>query len=328
MYLVTGATGFIGSAVVRRLLARNQTVRVLSRANSDHANIRNLHVETFEGDLLFPGSIRDAVKGCEGVFHVAADYRLWTRDPSEMFKVNVEGTRSVIEAATEAGVSRIVYTSSVAVLGNCQPDPGDEETPVRYEEMIGPYKQSKFLAEEVVHQLIAERGAPVVIVNPSTPIGPHDIKPTPTGRMIVEAASGNMPAYVDTGLNIVHVDDVAEGHLLAFEKGITGARYVLGGDNMGLAEILTIISEKMGRRPPSIRIPHQAVMPIAYIAEGWARLLGGREPFVTVDGVRMARKTMFFSSAKAEQNLGYTYRPSVDAINEAVSWFFDNGYVT
>ena len=328
MYLVTGATGFIGSAVVRRLLVRNQTVRVLSRANSDHANIRNLKVEIFEGDLLFPGSIRDAVKGCEGVFHVAADYRLWTRDPSEMFKVNVEGTRSVIEAATEASVPRIVYTSSVAVLGNCQPDLGDEETPVRYEEMIGPYKQSKFLAEEVVHQLIAERGAPVVIVNPSTPIGPHDIKPTPTGRMIVEAASGNMPAYVDTGLNIVHVDDVAEGHLLAFEKGITGARYVLGGDNMGLAEILTIISEKMGRRPPAIRIPHQAVMPIAYIAEGWARLFGGREPFVTVDGVRMARKTMFFSSAKAEQNLGYTHRPSVDAINEAVSWFFDNGYVT
>ena len=328
MYLVTGATGFIGSAVVRRLLARNQTVRVLSRHNSNHANIRSLNVEIFEGDLLSPGSIRDAVKGCEGVFHVAADYRLWTREPGEMFKVNVEGTRSVIEAATEAGVRRIVYTSSVAVLGNCEPGLGDEETPVRYEEMIGPYKQSKFRAEEAVHQLIADWGAPVVIVNPSTPIGPHDIKPTPTGRMIVEAASGNMPAYVDTGLNIVHVDDVAEGHLLAFEKGIIGARYVLGGDNMALAQILTIISEKMGRRPPSIRVPHTAVMPIAYIVEGWARLFGGREPFVTVDGIRMARKIMFFSSAKAERDLGYTYRPAVKAINEAVSWFLDNGYVT
>ena len=328
MYLVTGATGFIGSAVVRRLLARGQMVRVLSRANSDYTNISSLNVEICEGDLLYPESIRDAVEGCEGLFHVAADYRLWTRNPDKMFKVNVEGTQSVIEAATDAGVRRIVYTSSVAVLGNCQPELSDEDTPVQYEEMIGPYKQSKFRAEEVVHRLIAERGAPVVIVNPSTPIGPRDIKPTPTGRMIVEAASGKMPAYVDTGLNIVHVDDVAEGHVLAFEKGIIGARYILGGDNIDLAQILTIVSRKMGRRPPTICLPHIAVMPIAYIVEGWARLFGGDDPFVTVDGVRMARKTMFFSSAKAERELDYTYRSSAEAINEAVSWFLDNGYVT
>ena len=328
MYLVTGATGFIGSAIVRRLLLRNQAVRILSRPNSDHSNIRDLNVEVFEGDLLSGASIRNAVEGCEGVFHVAADYRLWSRNPADMFRVNVDGSRYIIEAAIEAGVRRIVYTSSVAVLGNNQNQPADEETPVSYQEMIGPYKQSKFRAEEVVRQLIADRKAPVVIVNPSTPIGPRDIKPTPTGRVIVEAAKGKMPAYVDTGLNVVHVDDVAEGHLLAFDKGTIGARYVLGGDDMTLAEILAVVARRMNLRPPCIRIPHLAVMPIAYVAEAWARLSGGSEPFVTIDGVRMARKTMFFSSAKAERELDYLYRPSEEAINDAVTWFSENGYLS
>ena len=328
MYLVTGATGFIGSAIVRRLLARKKLVRVLSRPGSNLTNIHDLDVEIFEGDLLSEVSMSDAVQGCEGVFHVAADYRLWTRNPSEMFRVNVEGSRCIIEAAIKAKVRRVVYTSSVAVLGNKQNGPANEETSSSYQEMIGPYKQSKFRAEELVRELITDKNAPVVIVNPSTPIGPRDIKPTPTGRVIVEAAKGKMPAYVDTGLNVVHVDDVAEGHLLAFDKGAIGSRYILGGDDMSLAEILTVVTQKMGLRPPIMRIPHLAVMPIAYAAEIFTRLSGGSDPFLTVDGARMARKKMFFSSAKAKRDLGYIHRPSEEAINDAVAWFLENDYLS
>jgi dihydroflavonol-4-reductase len=327
MYLVTGATGFVGSAVTRQLLARGDAVRVLSRAESDKTNIRDLDVEVVEGDLLKPETLRDAVEGCDGVFHVAADYRLWVRNPEPMFRANVDGARAIVDAAVSAGVERIVYTSSVAVLGNVPGKAADEETPVTYADMIGPYKQSKFRAEEAVRQLIEEKGAPVVIVNPSTPIGPRDVKPTPTGRVIVEAASGKMPAYVDTGLNVVHVDDVAAGHLLAFDNGSVGERYILGGDDMPLADILAIVARQTRRRPPSIKIPHGAIMPIAYLAEAWARMTGEDEPFVTVEGVRMARKKMFFSSAKAERELGYTHRPADQALNDAVTWFRDNGYL-
>ena len=327
MYLVTGATGFVGSAVARQLLARGDAVRVLSRAESDQTNIRDLDVEVVEGDLLKPETLRDAVEGCDGVFHVAADYRLWVRNPEPMFRANVDGARAIVDAAVSAGVERIVYTSSVAVLGNVPGKAADEETPVTYADMIGPYKQSKFRAEEAVRQLIEEKGAPVVIVNPSTPIGPRDVKPTPTGRVIVEAASGKMPAYVDTGLNVVHVDDVAAGHLLAFDNGSVGERYILGGDDMPLADILAIVARQTRRRPPSIKIPHGAIMPIAYLAEAWARMMGEVEPFVTVEGVRMARKKMFFSSAKAERELGYTHRPADQALNDAVTWFRDNGYL-
>lgn len=327
MYLVTGATGFVGSAVVRRLLARGDDVRVLVRAGSDQTNIQGLSVDVVEGDLLVPGSLPAAVEGCAGVFHVAADYRLWTRDPDAMFRANVEGSRALIEAAHAAGVPKIVYTSSVAVLGNILGTAADEATPVTFDDMIGPYKQSKFRAEEAVRRLIEEDGAPVVIVNPSTPIGPRDIKPTPTGRVIVEAASGKMPAFVDTGLNVAHVDDVANGHLLAFERGLIGQRYILGGDDMPLAEILGVVAEKVNRRPPKWRIPHGAIMPIAHLAEAWTRISGGDEPFVTVDGVKMARKFMFFSSAKAERELGYQHRPAREALNDAVDWFSAHGYI-
>ncbi len=327
MYLVTGATGFVGSAVARQLLARGDAVRVLSRAESDQVNIRNLDVELVEGDLLKPETLRGAVEGCDGVFHVAADYRLWVRNPESMFRANVDGTRAIVDAAMSAGVGRIIYTSSVAVLGNVPGKAADEETPVTYADMIGPYKQSKFRAEEAVRQLIEEKGAPVVIVNPSTPIGPRDVKPTPTGRVIVEAASGKIPAYVDTGLNVVHVDDVAAGHLLAFDNGSVGERYILGGEDMPLVDILSIVARQTRRRPPSIKIPHGAIMPIAYLAEAWTRMMGEDEPFVTVEGVRMARKKMFFSSAKAERELGYTHRPADQALNDAVTWFRDNGYL-
>ena len=327
MYLVTGATGFVGSAVVRQLLARGETVRVLSRGGSDQTNICDLDVEVVEGDLLKPESLWPAVEGCAGVFHVAADYRLWTRNPESMFVTNVGGSRAIVLAALSAGVRRIVYTSSVAVLGYVPGVAADEETQVAYADMIGPYKQSKFRAEEAVRQLINEMGAPVVIVNPSTPIGPRDVKPTPTGRVIVEAARGKMPAYVDTGLNVAHVDDVAAGHLLAFDKGSVGERYILGGDNMPLADILAVVARYSGRRPPSVKLPHSLIIPIAYLAEAWTQMMGGEEPFVTVDGVRMARKKMFFSSAKAERELGYTHRPADQALNDAVKWFCDNGYL-
>jgi len=327
--LVTGATGFVGSAVARALLAEGEAVRVLARPESNRQNIRNLDVTVAEGDLNDPQSLLPAVSGCSAVFHVAADYRLWTRDPDEMIKTNVQGSQALVEAAHGAGVERIIYTSSVATLGiNVDGVPGDEETPVTLDHMIGIYKRSKFLAEETVQRLIQEEGAPVVIVNPSTPVGPRDIKPTPTGRMIAEAAAGRMPAFVDTGLNVAHVDDVAAGHLLAWRKGQIGERYVLGGHNMTLAEILKEIAQICGRKPPTIRIPHGAIMPIAHISELWTRLTGGSEPFVTVDGVRMARKKMYFFSDKAKRDLGYQARPAHEAFVDAVAWFRENGYLS
>ncbi len=326
--LVTGATGFVGSAVARRLLEAGETVRVLARPGGDRRNIAGLTVEIAEGDLGDPASLEDAVAGCEALFHIAADYRLWTRDPDAMHRTNVDGSVAIVRAATKAGVARIVYTSSIATLG-LTPDrtPADEETPVRFADMIGPYKQSKFLAEQAVRKLIRDEDAPVVIVNPSAPVGARDIKPTPTGRMIADAAAGRMPAFVDTGLNMVHVDDVAEGHLLAWRKGVVGEGYVLGGENLTLAEIFARIAAQVGRKPPWVRLPHAAIMPVAWAAEAWARL-SGVEPFVTMDGVRMARKIMFFSSAKAERALGYRARPVEEGFADAVAWFRENGYLT
>ena len=326
--LVTGATGFVGAAVVRRLLDRGEAVRVLARPNSDRRNIDGLSVEIAEGDLQAPETLQPALAGCRSLYHVAADYRLWTLDPDAMYAANVDGTRALIRAATAAGVGRIVYTSSVAVLGRAAQDgPADENTPVSIDDMIGHYKRSKFLAEKAVRQLIAEESAPVVIVNPSTPIGPRDIKPTPTGRMIVEAAAGRMPAYVDTGLNIVHVDDVAEGHLLAHDRGRIGERYILGGTDMTLADILAAIAGIVGRPAPKIRLPHNLILPVAVMAETWARLFRTGEPFVTIDGIRMAKKRMYFSSAKAQAELGYGHRPAPDALRDAVAWFDNNGYL-
>ncbi len=327
--LVTGATGFVGSAVVRRLLSAGEVVRALARPGSDRRNLEGLDVEVAEGDLMRPETLAAAVRGCGAVFHVAADYRLWTRDAKQMMWTNIDGSRDMVLAAADAGASRIVYTSSVATLGlNPDGEPADEETPVALSDMIGPYKRSKFLAEEVVRRLAVDKGAPVVIVNPSTPVGPRDIKPTPTGRMIVEVASGRMPAYVDSGLNIAHVDDVAEGHLAAWRKGAVGERYLLGGENLALGDILAAIAGIAGRRPPRLCIPHGAVMPVAYMAEAWTRLTGGKEPFVTVDGVRMARKKMYFRSSKARTALGYDSRPAEQALADAVAWFCENGYVS
>ena len=324
--LVTGATGFVGSAVARALLGRGRRVRVLARPNSDRRNLAGLGVEIAEGDMEDAGSLARAVAGCRYVYHVAADYRIWVPDPAPMFRANVEGTRDLLTAALDAGAERVVYTSSVATLGLVEGGSADEETPSSIDDMIGPYKRSKFAAEEVARGLARERGLPVVIVNPSTPVGPGDIKPTPTGRLIVEAARGQMPAFVDTGLNIVHVDDVAEGHLAAAEKGRVGERYILGGENMALAEILAEVAQAVGRRPPWLRVPHSVLFPVAIGAELAARVTG-RDPFVTLDGVRMSRKKMYFTSEKASHELGYAPRPAREAIADAVSWFRDNGYL-
>jgi dihydroflavonol-4-reductase len=323
--LVTGATGFVGAAVARALLAAGRRVRALARRGSDRRNLAGLDLEIAEGSLEDPASLATAVSGCGALFHVAADYRLWVRDPQAMFRANVDGTRELMQAALVAGVERIVYTSSVAVLGIIPGGtPADETTPSEYADMIGPYKQSKFLAEAEVRHLIASQGLPAVIVNPSTPIGPRDIKPTPTGRMILEAASGRMPVFVDTGLNLVHVDDVAAAHLLAEQKGKVGERYILGGEDMSLAEILRRIALMTGRRPPTLRLPNRAVWPMAAAAEGWGRLTG-REPIVTFDALRMARKKMFFSAAKAELELGFRARPVDQALGDAIGWFRAQG---
>ncbi len=321
--LVTGATGFVGSAVVRRLVSKGHDVRVTVRAGSDRRQLAALPVETVQADLTAPETFAAAVRDCHALIHVAADYRLWVPGRAErarMFATNVEGTRRLMLAAAEAGVRRIVHTSSVATLGIVRDGVADETTPVSLDDMVGPYKRSKFLAEAAVRGLFEERALPVVIVNPSTPVGPCDLRPTPTGKMVLDAASGRMPAYVDTGLNIVHVDDVAEGHLLALERGVPGERYVLGGENLTLREILCLIARLSGRHAPRVRLPHNSVLPIAELAEVFGRLTG-IEPFVTVDAVRLAKKRMFFSSARAEAALGYRARPATEALADAVDWF-------
>lgn len=324
--LVTGATGFVGFAVARALLASGRAVRALVRPNSDRANLKNLSVETCEGSLEDPASLAAAMAGCGALYHVAADYRLWVPNPKSMYRANVDGTRALMQAALAQGVGRIVYTSSVATLGiDPSGAPGNETTPSALDDMIGPYKRSKFLAEEVVRAMVGQ-GLQAVIVNPSTPIGPGDIKPTPTGRMIVEAASGRIPAFVDTGLNLVHVDDVAAGHLLAEERGVAGERYILGGENLTLREILRRIAALVGRKPPRISLPIPALMPVAAVAEAVARVTG-KEPFVTSDGLRLARKTMFFTSQKAVTELGFAPRPVDKALSDAVIWFRRVGMV-
>lgn len=324
--LVTGGGGFIGSAVVRELLRQGHQVRALLRPTSDRRNLAGLDVEMAIGDLTDPASLARAMAGCTALFHVAADYRLWVPHPDEMYRANVTGTENILRAAAAAGVQRVVYTSSVATLGlpgNGQP--GDETTPVTEADMIGHYKRSKFRAEAVAAQWYAEHGLEVVIVNPTTPVGPRDRRPTPTGRMILNAVAGRMPAYVDTGLNIVHVDDVAHGHWLAFSRGTPGERYILGAENLTLRDILQEIARLTRRPPPRVRLPRYAVLPVAYLAEAWAHLRQGPEPLVTVDGVRLAGKHMFFSSAKAQRALGYQPRPALAALEDAVCWFSGEG---
>ena len=325
--LITGANGFVGSAVMRELLAAGHEIRVLVRPQSDRRNLAGLPVEIVEGNLRDRASLRRAVTGCDNLFHVAADYRLWVPEPDIMYDTNVRGTQELIMAAADAGMQRIVYTSSVATLGLPQDGaPATEDTPSALDMMTGHYKRSKFLAEETVRKLTVQNQLPLIIVNPSTPIGPRDIRPTPTGRIVLDTIRGQMPAYVDTGLNVAHVDDVARGHLLAFEHGKYGERYILGGENLTLLQILKAIDEITGRHRRRLRLPHNLVLPIAWCMEKWARV-SGHEPRATVDSVRMAKKRMFFSSDKAIRELGYQFRPAREALQDAIAWFMENGYV-
>ena len=322
--LVTGATGFVGSAVARALVHCGSQVRVLVRSGSDRGNLQGLPVQIAVGDLTDRASLERALTGCTALYHVAADYRLGARDPAQLYRNNVDGTRNILDAARHAGVERMVYTSSVATIGLPQDgSPGEETTPVALVDMIGHYKRSKYLAEELVRDA-ARTGFSAVIVNPSTPIGPGDVKPTPTGQIVLDAARGRTPAYVDTGLNIVHVDDVAAGHLLAFHRGRAGERYILGGQDMTLREILVQIAQLVGRKPPRIRLPHAALLPIAFVAEAFAKA-SGRGTRITVESVRMSRKRMFFSSAKAIRDLGYSSRAPLAAFEDALAWFRERG---
>lgn len=324
---LTGASGFVGTAVARRLIEEGLSVRALVRRTSNRANLSGLDLEIVEGDIRDASLLDKAVGGARYVFHVAADYRLWAPDPQEIIATNTNGTRAVMAAALKAGAERVVYTSSVATLRLAgDGSPSDETMPLDEAAAIGAYKKSKVLAERLVERMIAEEGLPAVVVNPSTPIGPRDVRPTPTGRIVVEAASGRMPAYVDTGLNLVHVDDVANGHVAALKHGRIGERYILGGQDMTLGEMLAVIAHLAGRKPPSIKLPRQLIYPVAYGAEAMARITG-REPFATVDGLRMAKYKMFFSSAKAERELGYGARPAADALAEAYRWFREAGYL-
>ena len=326
--LLTGATGFVGAAILRRLSREDLSIRVLVRETSDRTHLKNIETEIYVGDLGDKTSLENAVKGCDALIHTAAEYRLWTSDPNSMIASNITGTANILSAAGEAGVSNIVYTSSVAALGKAAGgDPVTESTPSELEDKIGLYKRSKFLAEQKVLHIHQEQGLPVKIVNPSAPIGPGDIKPTPTGRLVVEAAKGKIPAYVDSGLNVVHVDDVAEGHWLALHNGVPGEKYILGGENLTLLGILTHIARAAGVRPPMIRVPHNIVLPVAYVSEAWAKWVTGKEPFTTVDGVNMSRKPMYFSSKKAINDLGYMPRPVISAFQESVDWFRSHGYL-
>lgn len=326
-FLVTGATGFLGNAVARTLLNQGHEVRITCRRNSDQRTLDGLDLERVTADLCDIHSFKDLAVGCDALFHVAADYRLWVPNPASMYKANVDGTEALIIAALEQGVSRVVYTSSVATLNvTADAQQSDEQDIGSLQHMIGHYKRSKFLGEQRVRALIAQEDAPIVIVSPTAPVGPRDIKPTPTGKIIVDAANGKMPAYLDTGLNIAHVDDVALGHWKAYLKGTPGENYILGSEDLLLKDILAMVAEFMGRKAPSIQISPGVVLPIAYLCEAWAKLTG-KEPAVPLDGVRMAAKKMFFSHAKAQAQLGYHPRPAREAVGDALNWFFQQGYV-
>jgi dihydroflavonol-4-reductase len=325
--LVTGASGFVGSAVARAAHAAGYAVRALVRPSSRRDNLAGLDIELREGDICDAESLTRALSGVRFVFHVAADYRLWARDRSQIMRTNVEGTRNVMDAALRAGVERIVHTSSVATLAPTVDGPPADESRALSEDMaIGVYKRSKVAAERLVEAMVRRSRLPAIIVNPSTPVGPRDIRPTPTGRVIVEAARGHIPAYVDTGLNLVHVDDVAQGHLAALTSGKLGERYILGGSNVPLAELLADVAGLVGRSPPRVRLPRRLMFPVAIAAEALARFTD-REPLITVDGLRMARLRMFFTSARAERELGYRARPYQDGLRDAIEWFRAARYI-
>lgn len=324
---VTGATGFLGSHVARALREEGANLRLLVRSTSNTANIQDLNADVAVGDLRSPESLGKAVAGCDAVFHVAADYRLWVRDPEEMYRANVEGTRGILEAARKNGVRRVVYTSSVATMGfTSNGAQADENSPVSFENMIGPYKRSKFMAEQVAIEA-ARSGQDVVIVNPTTPVGERDIKPTPTGRIVVDFLKKKFPAYVDTGLNLVDATECARGHVAAFEKGRSGERYILGGENLTLKQILDKLAAITGLPSPKIRVPYFMALATGIVDEIVTGRIRGREPRATIDAVRMGRKKMFVTSAKAERELGWKTVTVDDALRRAVEWFSEKGYV-
>jgi dihydroflavonol-4-reductase len=323
---VTGATGFIGASIVRELLRDGREVRVLVRSTSDLSNLKGLDVELCEGDLLDTPVLRQGLKGCDVLYHAAADYRLWTRNPEDMYRTNVGGTTAVLEAAMESALSRVVYTSSVGTLGTTGNGvPGTEDTGVSLDDMVGPYKKSKFLAEREAERFVS-RGLPLVIVNPSTPVGPWDIKPTPTGKIIVDFLKRKMPAYLDTGLNLIAVEECARGHILAEQKGCTGRKYILGNANLSLNHIFRMLQEITGIQAPRVRLPYAPVLAAAWLNEGLSRMTG-REPLIPLAGVRMAAHHMYFDSGRAVRELGLPQTPVKKALERAVEWFRSNGYI-
>jgi len=322
---VTGSTGFIGSSITRELLKDGREVRVLVRSGSDTSNLNGLDVELWKGDLLDQESLRQGLKGCDVLYHAAADYRLWTRTPDEMYRINVGGTEAILEAALENGLAKVVYTSSVGTLGNPgDGTPGNEETPVTLADMVGPYKKSKYLAERTAENYIS-KGLPLVVVNPSTPVGPMDIKPTPTGKIIVDFLKRKMPAYLDTGLNIIAVDDCARGHVLAEQKGCIGRKYILGNTNLTLQNIFRLLEEITGLPAPRVRLPYLPILMAAYVNEGLSRITG-REPLIPLAGVQMASKFMYFDPSRSVKELGLPQTSVKDALARAVEWFRSKGY--
>ena len=322
--LITGASGFLGAALVDVFRKAGFPVRIMVRATSPRTNLTWTDVEVVEGDMRDRTAVAAALKGQRYLVHAAADYRLWAPDPEEIVATNRDGAVILMEEALRAGIERVVYTSSVATIKpHDDGTPADETRPLTPETAIGAYKRSKVVSERVVEAMVA-RGLPVVIVNPSTPIGPRDVKPTPTGRIILEAALGRMPAFVDTGLNLAHVDDVAYGHLLALQKGRIGERYILGGENVLLSKMLADIAGLVGRKPPTVNLPRAVVYPIAFVSEQIARFTG-KAPFATIDGIRMSRYRMFFTDAKARAELGYTARPYREGLSDAIAWFRQEG---
>jgi dihydroflavonol-4-reductase len=323
---VTGATGFLGSHVARVLAEQGAQLRLLVRTSSDLRNIADLNAERVEGDLRDPASIEKGLAGCDALFHVAADYRLWVRDPEQMYRSNVDGTRALLEAARKQGVRRVVYTSSVATMGfSSNGTLAGENSPVGLADMIGHYKRSKFMAEQVAFEAVRS-GVDVVVVNPTTPIGERDLKPTPTGRIVVDFLKRKFPAYVDTGLNLVDATDCARGHIQALEKGRAGERYILGGENLTLKEILDRLGAITGLPSPKVKLPYVFALAAGVVDETVTGRILGREPRATIDAVRMGRKKMFITSAKAERELGWRSVPVNDSLRRSVEWFRANGY--
>jgi dihydroflavonol-4-reductase len=324
---VTGATGFLGAHVARVLAAQGAQLRLLVRPTSDLRNIAGVAADTVTGDLRDPQSIEKAMAGCDTVFHVAADYRLWVRDPDQMYRTNVDGTKSLVAAAQKNGVARVVYTSSVATMGFSSNGPvADEDSPVSLADMVGHYKRSKFMAEQVALEA-GRSGQHIVVVNPSTPVGEMDVKPTPTGRIVLDFLKKKFPAYVDTGLNLVDARECARGHVAALEKGRSGQRYILGGENLTLKQILDKLAAITGLPSPTVEVPHFVALGAAVVDELWTGYIRGREPRATIDAVRMGRKKMFVSSGRAERELGWQIVPVDGALRRAADWFQAQGYV-